>query len=526
MYALPSLLLILVILISPFFPTDASSLPCCTFTIDDFSQGALNPTNGPFEFTQAGLPAESCLGGSRRIWINDVETHTAGMIPFGGSDRAFRIQTEEHAPPGDVITGADVVLDYEMPEPTDLTAGGVNDRMILEVISASDMSVFVKFHYPGHAIGTTLVLSPGPNILLFSTISIGDLTQITRVAFYFHENDPVGVSELTISRIRVTGNIQRYAYMEIPTLIEIGPPFPLPGPLMNISYFGNDGGVVEASNLALTLVNAYQLPVGAAQIPFPVDLNSSDSGEGRLPGLSAGFQCFEGAPPGAGKSTPDDGAFEFNVAMQPWGSPFPSQISLLTDAVSLYNDVFYIPFEVEVRSAVGGPLGTLSQRIRVQVPDGVTYDFADIMIHPPIPESPLEFSFDFELRDDGSGAVPVKAEGQPLFDIQIESDWFEYSVLDAPPPLRFEGDLVLSARPSVLSDRTQLRLNRSLDRTARIHIYDLAGRSLRTLELPAGQIAMIWDARDDSGRLLPTGVYLAQVVDGPHSATRRLVLVR
>jgi len=526
MKALSSLLLVLIILVIPLIPTDALSIPCCIFTIDDFTQGAMNPTNGPFEDTHTLLPAESCFGGSRHIIINDMATISAGMVPYGGSNFAFWIQTEEHGPPGDVTEGADVVLEYEMAAPTDLTAGGVNDRLILDVISVSDMSVFIKFYYPGHAVAINLQMSPGPNVLLFSTIAIGDLTQITRVEFYFNEQSPSGASEALISRIRVTGDIERYAFMDLPTLIETGPPYPLPGPLMEFSYFDDGGGVEAASNLALTLVNAYQLPVGPSQIPFPVNLNSSDSGEGRDPGLSAGFQGYEGAPVGLGKSSHSEGAFEFTVALQSRGDHFPYEILLPVDAVSVYDDVFYIPFEVEVRGAAGGPLGTLSQRIRVQVPDTLAYDFADIMIHPPVPESPLDFSFEFSLRDDAGGAVPVKAEGQSLFDIQIEGDWFEYSDPSASPPLRLNNDLVLSARPSVMSDRTQLRLNRSLERMALIHIYDLAGRALRTLELPAGQIAMTWDARDDTGRLLPTGVYLARVIDGQRSAVRRLVVVR
>jgi hypothetical protein len=39
----------------------------CPITIDDFDSGALQPANGPFEFTHLGLPPQSCAGGSRRV---------------------------------------------------------------------------------------------------------------------------------------------------------------------------------------------------------------------------------------------------------------------------------------------------------------------------------------------------------------------------------------------------------------------------------------------------------------------------
>lgn len=59
-----------------------------------------------------------------------------------------------------------------------------------------------------------------------------------------------------------------------------------------------------------------------------------------------------------------------------------------------------------------------------------------------------------------------------------------------------------------------------------VAIYDLAGRRVRTLAdraMAAGPARERWDGRDDRGRQVTAGVYLARITSGDASATRRLV---
>lgn len=57
-------------------------------------------------------------------------------------------------------------------------------------------------------------------------------------------------------------------------------------------------------------------------------------------------------------------------------------------------------------------------------------------------------------------------------------------------------------------------------------IYDLAGRRVRRLDLsglPPGPARVAWDGRDDDGRRLPPGIYLARFTDATREVVRRLV---
>ena len=57
-------------------------------------------------------------------------------------------------------------------------------------------------------------------------------------------------------------------------------------------------------------------------------------------------------------------------------------------------------------------------------------------------------------------------------------------------------------------------------RGARADVLDLAGRHVRAF----GQSgAAIWDGRDEGGRRVPAGVYLARVTSGTESITRKLI---
>ncbi len=65
---------------------------------------------------------------------------------------------------------------------------------------------------------------------------------------------------------------------------------------------------------------------------------------------------------------------------------------------------------------------------------------------------------------------------------------------------------------------------------AEIKIYDVSGRALRSLvnrELSAGQHEVIWDGRDNEGRLLPSGTYFYELrVDGEMVDTRKAIMLK
>jgi subtilisin family serine protease len=59
-----------------------------------------------------------------------------------------------------------------------------------------------------------------------------------------------------------------------------------------------------------------------------------------------------------------------------------------------------------------------------------------------------------------------------------------------------------------------------------IRLYDLSGRLLRVLPLPADTAGSIqWDGRDQSGRLVPAGMIFARLISGSFHAQARVVLL-
>jgi flagellar hook assembly protein FlgD len=64
--------------------------------------------------------------------------------------------------------------------------------------------------------------------------------------------------------------------------------------------------------------------------------------------------------------------------------------------------------------------------------------------------------------------------------------------------------------------------------SARLEVFDLAGRRVRTVHeghLGMGPHELRWDGRDEAGARLPGGVYLCRFDSGGEWATARVVLV-
>jgi hypothetical protein len=84
-------------------------------------------------------------------------------------------------------------------------------------------------------------------------------------------------------------------------------------------------------------------------------------------------------------------------------------------------------------------------------------------------------------------------------------------------------------QPNPFNPRTTIRFDLPVAGQARLSIYDLAGRLVRILvegEIPAGSHEAVWDGRDESGRAVPSGSYLARLVAGGKVEGVRLSLVR
>lgn len=98
-------------------------------------------------------------------------------------------------------------------------------------------------------------------------------------------------------------------------------------------------------------------------------------------------------------------------------------------------------------------------------------------------------------------------------------------VAGALPP----GGLEVLGALSPFSGDTQVRFRQARAGEARLEIFDMAGRRLRTVELgvaAAGTRTLGWDGRDDRGQTTGSGVYLYRLIAGGEAASGRLVKVR
>jgi len=64
----------------------------------------------------------------------------------------------------------------------------------------------------------------------------------------------------------------------------------------------------------------------------------------------------------------------------------------------------------------------------------------------------------------------------------------------------------------------------SVTGSSRAHIFDVAGRRIRTVTVLGGVVT--WNGKDDAGRDVPAGVYWVRVSDGVSTRARKIVLIR
>ncbi len=83
--------------------------------------------------------------------------------------------------------------------------------------------------------------------------------------------------------------------------------------------------------------------------------------------------------------------------------------------------------------------------------------------------------------------------------------------------------------PNPFNPSTHIPFTLTSDRRVRIEIYDMLGRRIRVLAddlFGAGSHSVMWDAADESGRQVSSGVYIYTVVSGGRSETRKMMFLR
>ncbi|MCB9513138.1 MAG: T9SS type A sorting domain-containing protein [Candidatus Latescibacteria bacterium] len=123
----------------------------------------------------------------------------------------------------------------------------------------------------------------------------------------------------------------------------------------------------------------------------------------------------------------------------------------------------------------------------------------------------------------------VPAMGVMRFGTYGRGIWdFDASAVTAAPATP-TAPLALASFPNPFNPQTTLRFALDAPGRATLSIYDVRGRAVRQLlaaALPAGEMTVTWDGRDEAGHALPSGVYFARLTAAGQVDSERLTLLR
>jgi hypothetical protein len=136
----------------------------------------------------------------------------------------------------------------------------------------------------------------------------------------------------------------------------------------------------------------------------------------------------------------------------------------------------------------------------------------------------------------GPGDTKVRATSLRAFDVQgigYESQGPEVVTFQDRSADPFEPRLpkmgIVSAGPNPFNPRIEFGLRVSAGSDARLDVYDLRGRRVRSMAVrptAGGESRVIWDGTDESGRRLASGVYHVRLVSGEVVDQVRVLLLK
>ncbi|MDZ7345447.1 MAG: Ig-like domain-containing protein, partial [candidate division KSB1 bacterium] len=83
--------------------------------------------------------------------------------------------------------------------------------------------------------------------------------------------------------------------------------------------------------------------------------------------------------------------------------------------------------------------------------------------------------------------------------------------------------------PNPFNPTTTIQFELPAARPVKLAVYSLTGKIIRILaegEYPAGIHTVVWDARDESGQPVPTGIYYCRITAGEFSQIRKMTLLK
>jgi len=131
------------------------------------------------------------------------------------------------------------------------------------------------------------------------------------------------------------------------------------------------------------------------------------------------------------------------------------------------------------------------------------------------------------LNETGIAHLDPSSEIGPRPDLEAAVDQV-LGTTGVTPGTRASG-LQLTSAMTPFDTSTEIRFKQARQESARLTIFDVAGRRVRTIDMPvagAGPRSIQWDGHDASGREASSGVYLFRLESGREEASGRVVKLR
>lgn len=143
------------------------------------------------------------------------------------------------------------------------------------------------------------------------------------------------------------------------------------------------------------------------------------------------------------------------------------------------------------------------------------------------PPSGLRYVIEAIVDGRVSSRYPLSEKAEVVIsDPRVTSLKISTEATEAIIPTKFS---VAQNYPNPFNPLTKINFAIPQDNTVEVVIYNLLGQTVKTLlseRLEAGHHSIIWDASNESGQPVASGIYLYQVSSGSHRAVKKMILLK
>jgi hypothetical protein len=143
--------------------------------------------------------------------------------------------------------------------------------------------------------------------------------------------------------------------------------------------------------------------------------------------------------------------------------------------------------------------------------------------------------FDNRYTDEhGIARIPCEPQSPGWLYFTIQDDLgtsmmdriFVVATVEDADDVSSEPTFHLVVRPTLSQSELYLDFGKGLDEPAKINIYDVAGRTVRTIEATTGTSGVLWKGTDNAGHGVSPGIYFARLSKGDLVLNARLVVIK